>query len=155
MSDRARRYLEDLQVGQEIEIGTWRLDREEVVAFAQQWDPQPFHIDPVAAAASIYGGLVASSLHLFAICTRLFFDCPRPFAVLAMLGKDAIRFPNPARVGDVLTYTTECLEVRPSRSKSDRGVVRLRDRVTNPRGETVLCQEVTLLIARRAPPEVP
>jgi len=147
------RYLEDLEVGQRFEVGTWRLERDDVIAFAAQWDPQPFHIDDAAAAASLYGGLTASSLHLFAICTRLFFDCPERFAVLGMLGKDAIRFPNPARVGDLLSYTTECLEIRPSRSKVDRGVVRLGDRVENPRGERVLEQEVTLLVACRPAPK--
>ena len=155
MTDPARRtYFDELPVGYRSEIGTWKLERDAVVAFAKAWDPQPFHVDEAAAQGSIYGGLTASSLHLFAICTRLFFDHEDRIAVLAMLGKDAVQFPNPARVGDRLTYTTECIEARASQSKPDRGVVRLRDALHNQDGELVMTQEVSLLVARR-PPEAP
>jgi acyl dehydratase len=142
-------YFDDIPVGWRSRVGTWRLAPEEVIAFARQWDPQPFHTDPEAAERSIYGGLTASSLHLFAICTRLFFDHEARIAVLAMLGKDAVRFPNPARAGDTLVYETECIEARPSSSKPDRGVIRLRDSLTGSAGEPVLTQEVTLMVARR------
>ncbi len=145
-------WFEDLPVGWRSRVGTWSLGRDEVVSFASRWDPQPFHVDEDAARESLYGGLTASSLHLFAICTRLFFDHEARIAVLAMLGKDAVRFPKPARPGDVLAYDTECIEARPSRSQPDRGIVRLRDTVTNPSGEVVMTQEVTLLVARRPVP---
>lgn len=144
-----RTYFDDLRVGYKSEVGHWELGRDETVEFATRWDPQPFHVDDAAAAASLYGGLTASSLHLFAICTRLFFDHADRIAVLAMLGKDAVRFPNPARVGDRLTYTTECIEARPSRSHPERGVIRLRDAVCNQEGSLVMTQEVSLLVARR------
>jgi len=150
----SRTYFDDLAVGWRSRVGTWQLDEAEVVAFAQKWDPQPFHIDPVAAKQSIFGGLTASSLHLFAICTRLFFDHEARIAVLAMLGKDAVRFPNPARVGERLVYDTECIEWRPSASRPDRGVVRLRDEVTDGAGRCVLSQEVSLMVARRTTPPV-
>ena len=142
-------FFDDLAVGYRSEVGTWELRRDEVVDFATRWDPQPFHTDERAAAESLYGGLTASSLHLFAICTRLFFDHADRIAVLAMLGKDAVRFPNPARVGDRLTYTTECIEARPSRSHPERGVIRLRDEVRNQEETLVMTQEVSLLVARR------
>ncbi len=142
-------YFEDLAVGYRSRVGRWELRRDEVVEFARRWDPQPFHTDERAAADSIFGGLTASSLHLFAICTRLFFDHEDRIAVLAMLGKDAVRFPYPARVGDCLTYTTECIEARPSRSHPDRGVIRLRDEVRNQEDTIVMTQEVSLLVARR------
>lgn len=145
----SRTFFDDIPVGWQSRVGTWRLDEDEVVAFARQWDPQPFHIDRAAAERSIYGGLTASSLHLFAICTRLFFDHEARIAVLAMLGKDAVRFPNPARAGEALVYETECIEARPSSSKPDRGVVRLRDTVTDSAGNVVLTQEVSLMVARR------
>lgn len=145
----SRTYFDDIPVGWRSRVGTWRLDEDDVVAFAEQWDPQPFHTDRDAAARSIYGGLTASSLHLFAICTRLFFDHEAHIAVLAMLGKDAVRFPHPARVGEQLVYETECIEARPSSSKSDRGVVRLRDTVSDSAGNVVLSQEVSLMVARR------
>jgi acyl dehydratase len=142
--------FEDFEPGKRIQIGRWELSRNQVVEFAQRWDPQPFHVDEEAARASLYGGLTASSLHLFAICTRLFFDFPGGVAVLAMLGKDEVRFPGPARPGDVLTYHTECVESRPSRSRPDRGIVVLADTLENQRGEPVMTQKVTLLVARRA-----
>ena len=143
------RYFEDLEVGREIPIGSYSLGKDELVEFARRWDPQPFHVDEAAARASIYGGLTASSLHLFAICTLLFARQRDPIAVLALLGKDAIRLENPARPGDELTYCSECIEKRPSRSKPDRGIVRLRDTVTNQKGQVVMTQEVSLMVARR------
>lgn len=142
-------YFDDLAVGDRIHVGDWPLERDEVVEFAARWDPQPFHVDEAAARESIFGGLTASSLHLFAICTRLFFDHTPPIAVLAMLGKDAVRFPDPARVGETLRYETEVIEKRPSRSKPDRGVIRLRDRLCDAGGTEVMTQEVSLLVARR------
>jgi acyl dehydratase len=146
-------YFDDIEVGYQSLVGTYSLRKEEVVEFARRWDPQPFHIDEAAAASSIYGGLTASSLHLFAICTRLFFDHPDRIAVLAMLGKDEIRFPTPARPGDELAYRTECIARKASRSKPDRGVITLHDTVSNQAGEIVLSQKVTLMVARASPPE--
>ena len=148
MSASRRTYFDDLAVGYRSEIGHWELGRDEIIEFAKRWDPQPFHVDERAAQQSLYGGLTASSLHLFAICTRLFFDHADRIAVLAMLGKEAVRFPNPARVGDRLTYTTECIEARASSSRPDRGVIRLRDEVHNQEKILVMTQEVSLLVAR-------
>ena len=144
-----RTYFDDIEVGYKSEVGRWQLTPAEVIAFARQWDPQPFHIDELAASESIYGGLTASSLHLFAICTRLFFDHEDAIAVLAMMGKDSVRFPGPAYADDGLIYSTECVEKRPSRSKPGRGIVLLRDLVTNASGGEVMTQQVTLLVARR------
>ena len=146
-------YFDDLAVGYRSRVGTWQLEAQEIVEFAGRWDPQPFHVDDDAARASIFGGLTASSLHLFAVCTRLFFDHADRIAVLAMLGKDEIRFPNPARAGDELVYYTECIEKRASRSKTDRGIIRLDDTLENQSGEPVLTQKVTLMVARN--PESP
>ncbi|MGH0028273.1 MAG: MaoC/PaaZ C-terminal domain-containing protein [Myxococcota bacterium] len=142
-------WFEDLEAGYTTRIGPYRLERDEIVEFARHWDPYPFHTDEQAAADSVFGGLTASSCHLFAITTLLFHRDPDPIAVLAMLGKDEIRFPNPARPGDELTYRTECVEARASRSKPDRGLVTLADRLTNQRDETILSQRVTLMVARR------
>lgn len=144
-----RTWFDDLEVGYRALVGRYTIGAEECVEFARRWDPQPFHVDEEAARASIYGGLTASSLHLFAICTRLFFDHPDRIAVLAMLGKDEVRFPNPARPGEELTYHTECVEKRASTSKPDRGVVVLRDVLQDPRGDPVLTQRVTLMVSRR------
>ena len=100
-------------------VGTWALTQASVIAFAEAWDPQPFHTDPAAARDSVFGGLVASSAHLFAVCTRLFFDHEDRIEVVAMLGKDKLRLPNPARAGTTLTYETRCIGKRPSGSRPD------------------------------------
>ena len=133
-------------------VGTFSLTDTAVIEFAQSWDPQPYHVDPAAAAKSVFGGLVASSAHLFAICTRLFADHRDGIQVIAMLGKDKLRLPNPARAGTVLTYETRCIGKRQSASRPDAGIITLADTVTDDRGAVVLTQEVTLLVARRARP---
>ncbi len=143
------RYLEDLEVGEPIFVGAYTAPREEAIEFARRWEPQPYHVDEAAARDSLYGGLTLCSLHLFAVCTRLFFDMADPIAVLGMLGKDELRLPAPARPDEELRYVTECAEKRESRSKPDRGVVILHDRLENPNGEPVLTQKVTLLVSRR------
>ena len=133
-------------------VGTFSLTDTAVIEFAQSWDPQPYHVDPAAAEKSVFGGLVASSAHLFAICTRLFADHRDGIQVIAMLGKDKLRLPNPARAGTVLTYETRCIGKRQSGSRPDAGIITLADTVTDDRGAVVLTQEVTLLVARRARP---
>ena len=86
-----RSYFEDLPVGYQSEVGRARVPTDEAIAFARQWEPAPYHVDPAAARESIYGGLTLCSLHLFAIVTRLFFDHEDRIAVLGMLGKDGVR----------------------------------------------------------------
>lgn len=141
-------YFDQIPVGYQSTVGTWQLNEAEVVAFASAWDPQPFHIDKAAAEASVFGEIVASSLHIFAICTRLFFDHEDEIQIMAMLGKDKIRLQQPARATDLLVYTTECISATPSSTKPDRGVIVLADRVARESGEIVMTQEVTLLVAR-------
>ena len=141
--------FDELEVGYTSSVGTYTLERAEIIEFAKRWDPYPFHIDEEAADRSLFGGLTASSCHIFAICTALFHRDPNPIDVLAMLGKDEIRFPHPARVGDRLTYHTECIAKRASRSRPDRGIVTVRDSLTNQAEQTVLLQKVTLMVARR------
>ena len=142
-------FFEDIADDYRSVVGNFRLTEAAVIEFATAWDPQPFHTDPVAAAESIFGGLVASSAHLFAICSRLFTDHEDRVQVIALLGKDKLRLPNPARAGSVLTYETRCIGRRESASRADAGIVTLADRVTDDRGAVVLTQEVTLLVRRR------
>jgi acyl dehydratase len=142
-------FFEQIPVGYRSTVGTWQLSEEEVTDFARTWDPHPFHVDGEAARGSVFGELVASSLHLFAICTRLFFDHEDQIRVMAMLGKDKIRLHQPARATDLLIYTTECIEQRPSQTKPDRGVIVLSDQLERESGEFVMTQEVTLLVARQ------
>ena len=143
------RYYEDIPLDYRSVLGTYSLSEAAIIDFARTWDPQPFHIDPDAARRSVFGGLVASSAHLFAICTRLFFDQADPIRVVAMLGKDKLRLPNPARAGTTLTYETRCTDRRDSASRDDVGIVTLADKVTDDDGIVVLTQEVSLMVARR------
>jgi acyl dehydratase len=142
-------YFEDISVGERRMIGRHAVGKDEAIEFARKWEPQPYHVDAAAAAASLYRGLTVCSLYLFAVCTRLFFDQDPRIAVTAMLGKDEVRLPHPARPGETLTYYTECVTKRESRSRPDSGIVTLLDTVCNPAGETVLSQKVTLLVSRR------
>ena len=142
------RRFDDIPDDYEAVIGTWELTAEDIIAFARTWDPQPFHIDVEAAKRSPFGGLVASSAHLFAICTRLFFDSNDRIAVLAMLGKDKLRLPGPARAGTTLTYSTRCIGKRASSSRPTTGIITLADMVTDSGNAAVLTQEVTLMVAR-------
>ena len=143
------RYFDDIPDDYEAEIGTFALAAADVIEFAKAWDPQPFHTDPEAASKSPFGGLVASSAHIFAICTRLFFDFEDPIRVVAMLGKDKLRLPSPARAGTTLTYRTRCIDRRESESRPNVGIITLADTVTDDEGNVVLSQEVTLMVARR------
>ena len=142
-------YFEELKIGQRRLIGTHFIAKDEAIEFARTWEPQPYHLDEAAAEASLYGGLTVCSLYLFAVCTRLFFQLEDQIAVTAMLGKDEVRLPKPARPGDALTYYTECVAKRPSRSRPGSGIITLLDTLHNAAGETVLTQKVTLLVSRR------
>ena len=142
-------YFDDIPVGYTSTVGTYELTQDEIVSFAQKWDPQTFHIDEEKAKKSVFGGIVASSLHLFAICTRLFFDHEDEIQILAMLGKDKIRLHAPARPDDTITYRTACISSTPSSSKKDRGVIVLQDTLSNQKDEVLLTQEVTLLVLRQ------
>ena len=141
-------HFEDIPIGYEALVGSYELSATEIVELATRWDPQPFHIDAEAAANSVFGGLVASSLHLFAICTRLFFDHADQIQTVAMLGKDKIRLPNPARAGSTLSYVTRCVDRRESKGHPEVGIVTLADELKDENGKVVLTQEVTLMVAR-------
>ena len=133
------RYFEDMAVGDTDELGSHAITEEEILAFARRYDPQPFHIDPEAARASIFGGLIASGWHTCAIMMRLSVEAARrrEAATTGSPGIDSCRWPRPVRPGDVLTARTEVLETWPSRSKPI-GFVRTKIEMTNQRGETVL-----------------
>ena len=140
--------LDDLEVDQVIKIGTWQLTVEAVTDFAGTWDPQPFHLDAAAAEKLGLRGITASSLHIFAVCTRLFADFQPGFRTLAMVGKDELRLHQPALATDLLCYTTQVVRLTPSRSRPDRGVVRLADTVSNAADEAIMTQYVDLMLAR-------
>ena len=152
-----RLHLDDLAPGQVHRLGQRRVSAEEIVAFARDWDPQAFHLDQAAAEQSIYGGLIASGWHTVCVFMRLFADGLLGHAeALGSPGVDELRWLRPVRPGDTLAARVEVLEVRPSRSRPDRGGARLRCVVTNQAGLDVLTMLATVMFRRRpAPPEEP
>jgi acyl dehydratase len=149
MSQAAPLYLEDLAVGQTFRSGTVTVEPERVKAFAAEFDPQPFHIDEQAAAGSVFGGLVASGWQTAALTMRLLVDGELNVAGgLVGVGVDGLRWPRPVWPGDTLRVESEVLEVRPSASKPDRGVVRIRSTTLNQHGQPVMEQVATLIVPR-------
>ena len=142
-------YLEDLQVGQRFVSGTHRIDEEQIRAFAEQYDPQPFHLDAGAAKATLFDGLVASGWHTAAVTMRLLVDCGLPIAG-GIVGVGAeIAWPRPVRPGAVLHVESEILELRPSRSRPDRGMATVRSETRDQFGEVVQVLIAKLVVPRR------
>lgn len=131
-------YFEDFTVGSTVAVGSRSITEEEIIAFALQFDPQPFHVNKAAAAASIYGGIIASGWHVCSIMMRLVVDgLAADSASLGSPGTDEIRWLKPVRAGDTLFVAVTIVEVKPSTSKADRGVVWTQWRATNQHGELV------------------
>jgi acyl dehydratase len=143
-------YLEDFEVGKVIQAGSRSVTEEEIIAFAKEFDPQPFHVDPVAARASVFGGIIASGWHTSSMIMRLMADSYlNDAAALGSPGSDQIRWLKPVRGGDTLTATSTVVEVVPSKSKPDRGVVRTRWEAKNQHGEVVATIDGMMLCLRR------
>ncbi|WP_432259651.1 MaoC family dehydratase [Cupriavidus sp. TMH.W2] len=131
-------YFEDFEVGSSRELGSYLVTEEEILAFARQYDPQPFHIDKEAAAKSIYGGLISSGWMTCSIMMRLLvLSSTGKSASMGSPGVDEIRWLKPVHAGDTLTAVLKVLDARPSQSKPDRGVVHTQWEATNQRGELV------------------
>ena len=143
-------FLDDFEVGQVFELGSKTVTKDEIMAFAREFDPQPFHTDEVAAKDSIYGGLIASGWHTVSMFMRLLADgLLARAASMGSPGVDEVRWLKPVRPGDTLTARGVINEVRPSRSKPDRGVVRTTYEVFNQDGEKVLSMRGIGMFARR------
>jgi len=140
-------YFEDFQVGQTRTAGVHELGEEDIIAFARQWDPQPWHVDPVAAARTPMGGLTASSCHTYSIAALLL-SRMEPAAGIASL-KHEIELPNPARPGDRLALTMTCVEKRASASRPDRGLVTFDGVLANQDGTQVLRLRSLMMIRTR------
>src|SRR5213595_3290560 len=131
------RYFEDLKRGDRFKSETYTVNEEQIISFAREFDPQPFHLDSAVARQTMFKGLIASGWHTAAITMRLFVQTLN-FAEGAIgLGVDKLRWPNAVRPGDVLTVETDILKLRPSRSKPGYGIIRLRYVTTNQDGEIV------------------
>jgi acyl dehydratase len=144
------RYFEDFTPGQVIELGSRTISKESIVAFAREFDPQPFHVDEEAAQRSIYGGLLASGWHSAALLMRLLYDgLLKDAASLGSPGVDELRWLRPVRPGDTLSVRMTVLESIPSRSKPDRGLIRSLTEMRNQHGEVVLTVRGLSLLGRR------
>src|SRR5580658_1795841 len=142
-------YLEDLHVGQRFTSGSYVMEAARIKAFAAEFDPQPFHLDESAAQASIFKGLAASGWHTAAVAMRLLVDGGLPFAHgLVGLGGE-IAWPRPTRPGDTLRVESEIVEIKPSRSKPQQGIVTVRSTMLNQGGEAVYVLTAKLLVLRR------
>ena len=146
-------YLEDLRVGPLGEYGSHTVTKDEIIAFAREYDPQPFHVDEAAAMRSIYGGLIASGWHTASLSMRLVVDGFLLHAAsLGSPGVDQLQWLKPVCPGNTLSVRVEILEVRPSRSKPDRGSIRVKYETLNQKGEVVLALTCAMMFQRRPAP---
>jgi acyl dehydratase len=143
-------YLEDFHAGQRFTTGTHRLDADQIKKFAAEFDPQPFHLDEEAAQNSVFQGLAASGWHTAAITMRLLVSGGPPFAAGSIGLGGEIEWPRPTRPTDVLHVESEILEVIPSRSKPNQGIVKVRNITLNQDGAKVQALVVKVLVFRRA-----
>lgn len=141
-------YLDDLSVGQRFGGGEHELEEEAITAFAAEFDPQPFHLDHATAAGTLFDRLVASGWHTAAVTMRLQVE-HIPIAGGLVGASAAVEWPRPTLPGDVLRIDAEIREVRPSRSRPDRGLVRLVTETSNQRGEVVQVVTATIVVPRR------
>src|SRR5881227_2343043 len=145
----SERYFDDLTLGDRIKSATYEVTEEQIISFAREFDPQPFHLDSVVARQTMFKGLIASGWHTAAITMRLFVETLN-FAEGAIgLGVDKLRWPNVVRPGDVLTVETKIVHLRLSRSRPNYGIIRLRNVTTNQRGETVQTMLASAMVSRR------
>jgi acyl dehydratase len=151
----SRRYLEDFTVGQTFGSGRLRVDKEQIKAFAAEFDPQPFHLDEDAARDTIFRGLAASGWHTAALTMRLLVESEiEPAGGIIGAGFDEFRWPRPVRPGDELHIESEVLEVRPSRSRSNQGLIKVRTTTLNQNDEAVQVQIANLIVPRRQSADV-
>src|SRR5438874_11303228 len=145
----SQRYFEDLKAGDRFKSATYKVSEEQIVSFAREFDPQPFHLDATVAGQTIFKSLIASGWHTAAITMRLFVQTLN-FAEGAIgLGVDELRWPNAVRPDDVLEVEIEIVDLRESRSKPSHGIVRIRNVTTNQRGEIVQTMMASALVLRR------
>jgi acyl dehydratase len=148
------RYWEDFSVGDVFDLGTCTVTREEIVDFAAQWDPQPFHVDEQAAQSSSFGGLIASGWHTASVCMRLYVDALLlDAASQGSPGLDELRWLAPVRPDDALTVSLTVVDTQPSTKDPRRGTVVLRWEAVNQDGALVLRMSGRGLFGRRTPAE--
>ena len=143
-------YFEDFEPGRVFELGSRTVTADEIVAFARDWDPQPFHLDPEAAHASAFGGLIASGWHTGALWMRLYVDALLGRAAsMGSPGIEELRWLAPVRPGDTLHARLTVLEASPSKRTPGRGTIRSRGEMVNQAGVTVMTMVARGHFARR------
>jgi len=144
------RYFDDFQIGQSFASGTLRVDKEQIKRFASEFDPQPFHVDEVAARSTIFGGLAASGWHTTALTMRLLVSSELKIAGgLVGAGLDELRWPSPVRPGDELHLESEVIAVRPSSSRPGQGIIKMRTTTFNQKNEPVQIMIANLVVPAR------
>lgn len=143
-------YFEDFHAGQVFDLGTITMSEEEIIAFAEQYDPQPFHLSPERSKDSPFGGIIASGIQTFALFMRLFVDRILNNALsLASPGMDELRWRKPVRPGDTLTARSTVAECTPSKSRPEMGIVRFDHELVNQADEVVMTLSSTQFLGRR------
>ena len=144
------RYLEDFVVGQVFGSGGLVVDEERIKSFAAEFDPQPFHLNEESARHTIFRGLAASGWHTAAMTMRLLVDSEiKPAGGIVGAGFDEFRWPRPVRPGDELRLESEVLEVRPSNSRPEQGLIKVRTTTLNQNGDAVQILIANLVVPRR------
>ena len=147
----SKRYLEDFEPGQTFRSGSLSIDKENIIRFAEEFDPQPFHLDEHAAKDSFFQGLAASGWHTAAMTMRLLIDTNiQPAAGIIGAGFDELRWPMPVREGDQLRVETEVLEVRQSRSRPTQGIMKVKITTFNQHDQPVQIAAANLVVPARA-----
>ena len=149
-------YLEDMQTGMRWASPPVLVSQEAIIAFAESYDPQPFHLNPSAPEAAAFGGLIASGWQVAALAMRQMVGM-RPFGLSPILGLgvDELRWLKPVRPGDALLVRLEIIEVRSSQSRPSRGVIRMDTMVENQHGECVMRFQCSAQLAARPVSEGP
>ena len=146
----AEHYLEDFSAGQVFGSARLTVTAEEITTFAAQYDPQPFHLDDAAASQTMFGGLAASGWHTAALTMKLLVGSGfRPAGGIIGGGMEELRWPRPLRPGDTLRVEIEVLEVRPSKSRPQQGMLRVRCTTYNQDNEAVQVILPNLVVPRR------
>ena len=144
------RYLEDFAPGQTFRSGRMRVEADRIKSFAAEFDPQPFHLDEAAARGTVFAGLAASGWHTAAVTMRLLVEGEfRPAGGIVGAGFEEFRWTKPVRPGDELRVESEILEVRPSKSRPEQGLVKVRTTTFNQNDEPVQILVGTLVVPRR------
>ncbi len=144
-----KRYFDDLAEGEKLDCADVIFTRNDIIEFAKRFDPQPFHTDEDAAKKSSFGGLIASSLHTLAACTRSVVEAQGNMAILSGIGMHEVKMFNPVRPGDILSVEARWCELKPSASKPDRGLASIKCKVINQNREAVVDYGYRYLLACR------